>query len=112
MIFTRVLGDVRNILVCLAGDIEAVLAEHLLTAGEFKAIFEYPANNVNEKWRPSRRRFDEAETQSRELLGYSVGDQIAKCQQRHHPRVAEGVVAREIEHLQYLLHTATGVHAD
>src|SRR4030095_10200042 len=73
---------------------------------------EKPADDMNQERRPARRRFDETEAQAWKLFGNPISHQITKREQRHHPRMAEGVVAREVEHIQYLLYTTASVHAD
>src|SRR6266850_3586779 len=112
MIRPGVPGDVRNILVRFASDVEPVLAKQISARAMLPFFFQQPPQDMYQKRRPTGRRFDEAEAQSGKLFRYSIRHDIAKSQQRHHSRMPEGVIARDIEHFEYRFHAAAGVNAD
>ena len=112
MIFAGVPGDVRNILVGFASDVEPVLAEHISARAMLPFFFQQPPQDVYQERRPTGRRFNKTEAQAGKPFRYFVRHDVAKSQQRHHSGVTEGVIAGEVEHLEYRFYAATSVNAD
>src|SRR4030095_7144010 len=112
MIVTGISGNIRNVLVGFAGDIEPILSKQLGARPEAKFILLQASNDVNQKRHPARRRFDETKAQRRKLLGNFVGNNVAKGEQRHHPGMAEGMVASQFEHFEDCPDTAAGMNAN
>src|SRR5687767_15951007 len=59
---------------------------------------------------PTGRSFDEAEFQTRKLLGNFVGDQIAEGEQRLHTAVPERVIAFDVKETQKQRAAGAGVN--
>ena len=112
MILTCELGDVRNILIRLARYIEPVLPKQVGARTMLPFVSEQAPQNMNQEGRPARGCFDETKTEARKLLGNLISDDVAESEQRHDPSVAEGVIARDVEHLEDRFHAAAGVNAD
>src|SRR5262245_13511998 len=109
MILAGVLGDVRNVLVRFASDVEPVLTEQIGTRAMLPLFLQQSPQDMYQKRRPTGRRFDETEAQSGKLFRYFVRHDVAKSQQRHDSRMTEGVISCEFEHLKDRLHAAAGV---
>src|SRR5581483_6712978 len=69
-------GEIRYILVGLAGDEKIVVAKQLGAVLELRPVFEQTAQNVDHERRPARRRLDEADAQPGKFLGDAVGDEV------------------------------------
>jgi hypothetical protein len=92
---------VRQLLICLAGHPEAVLAKEFLGIAESPVAL-LPPQHMPDVGHPTGGSFDKTETQAREPFWNPIMHQITEGKNRQHPIMRKGMVALDIEELHQI----------